>query len=979
MAKQNVELKFSIKDGVSSGLAKIGKGVDTLNTKLGSVVGKATAATAALAAIGLGASLTQGVQDAAAFDAQLARIAATAGLTADELAQVKSAIEGAAAGSTATISETAAAFQTLAAEGLSASEAIAALPNTLALATAAQISTQEAAGALAATLDQFGLSADQAAKSADIIATAALSGGTGVNQLLQALEQAGPVARNAGLSLNETASALALLAQNGIEGGKAGGALRAILDGLSDPASRFSQELSKIGISSRDFSTVIDQLGVKGATAQNAINALGSRGTAALQALVRDGGGALDDLGAKLAGSGGSVQALADKIENTLPAAFENLKQAFSDVQQKFFEPLLGPIKTEVDGLEAQIRAFAESPEFKKLQGAFLDVFTAATKAVREFIAEFDFSGALTSFSQFTTQVSAEISTLLDKADKLATAFKVVKTAVEVVPNALDSASSAAAGAAAKLGALVSAPLGMISDDAERARQKLSELGSEGFADAAAAARDTGSSFESLIQDFFGVNTAAEENERVVSRAGRAHANLSKETLAASRAADGSAIAFQKGAQSVGDLGGKATQAAGDIQALKSELIALESGIAAAISAGSSQEAIDILVERANTLRANISALTPAAQIAGQALKKAGDDGAQAFDGTSQSASRAASEIQATGEAAQQSATMAAEGTASLSGVVAALFSKYSALSEAAGKFFAESLKNANFGSSSFESYGRAIEAADRATQQAYDNQIAGSQALIARLKEFAQAGTLAGASAADAFQYSESSLTSLLSAVEEGRSGFELLDRQSLSNLQSAIDAARQKTRQLADEAASAADQLNALGDQLEEQALRDAGNESEIARRAYEDRLKQIEDLAAKSGQAGAQSAARARALAQEEYERKLAQIDAEKQAEIRAARESADARIAENARVFNSDPSRTNASGASGGGALSTAPIDARSNSGLNATRDGDSISINMNFDKGSDIFQSRAVKEEVARIVAKEIERLTRRKR
>jgi len=423
----------------------------------------------------------------------------------------------------------------------------------------------------------------------------------------------------------------------------------------------------------------------------------------------------------------------------------------------------------------------------------------------------------------------------------------------------------------------------------------------------------------------------------------------------------------------------KAASSIDTVATAQAKLLEIERQIGDAIAGGESQQKIQALITQQLALRASIEATKPPVADLGKEFEKTGDKGKQAFDGTSQSASRAASEIQATGEAAQQSATMAAEGTASLSGVVAALFSKYSALSEAAGKFFAESLKNANFGSSSFESYGKAIEAADRATQQAYDNQIAGSQALIARLKEFAQAGTLAGASAADAFQYSESSLTSLLSAVEEGRSGFELLDRQSLSNLQSAIDAARNKTRQLADEAAAAADQLNALGDQLEEQALRDAGNEEEIARRAYDARLKQIEDLAAKSGQAGMQAAERARALAQDEYNRKLAQIEAEKQAEIRAARESADARIAENARVFNNDPSRTSASGARGGGAISTAPIDARSNSGLNATRDGDSISINMNFDKGADIFQSRAVKEEVARIVAKELERLARRKR
>ena len=982
MAKKDVELRFSIRDGVSAGLKSIQGAVNEVGASINKLGPAAIAAGAALAGVGIGAALTQGVQDAAAFESQLARIGATAGLTAEQLAQVKTAIEQAAAGSTATIGETAAAFQTLAAEGLSAGEAIAALPNTLALATAAQITTQEAAGALAATLDQFGLSADQAAKSADVIATAALSGGTGVNQLLQALEQAGPVARNAGLSLNETASALALLAQNGIEGGKAGGALRAILDGLSDPASRFSQELSKISISSRDFSTVIDQLGAKGTTAQNAINALGSRGTAALQALVREGGGSLDELGAKLDASGGAVQGLADQIENTLSGSFANLKQAFTDVQQTFFEPLLGPIKTEVDALEAQIRTFAASPEFKKLQGAFLEVFTAATKAVREFIAEFDFSGALTSFSQFTTQVGADISKLLDKADKLATAFKVVKTAVEVVPNALDSASSAAAGAAAKLGSLVSVPIGLISDDAEKARQKLDQLGNEGFAGAADAARDTGNAIDQLVQKFFGGNAVVEDHEVRVTRAGRAHANLTAETLAASRAADGSAIAFQKGSASVGDLGDKSNKAAGDIQALKSELIALETGIAAAISAGSSQEAIDILVERANTLRANISALTPAAQAAGQALKKAGDDGAQAFDGTSQSASRAASEIEATGEAAQQSATMAAEGTASLSGVVAALFAKYSSLSEAAGRFFAESLRAANFGSQSLESYGRAIEAADRATQRAFDNQVAGAGSAIAALEQFAQTGEVAGDTTATAFYQSEQSLDSMTEAIKLGVGGFELLDSQTLSKLQSAIDAARQKTKQLSDDARAAAAELAAIGDQLEEQALRDTGNEEELARRELERRLRNIEEIEKRAGAAGAAEAERARRLAQAEYERKIRDIQNAQTAAIDSARATADARIQENQRVWDADPYNPNSTART-----ATAAGQASSGTGaIGTSRQRGQVAaeglsnININIEKAlSPGAAAREMEEFVRRYIRPELERIARRSR
>lgn len=979
MAKKDVELRFSLKDGVSAGLKSIQGAVGGIATSIAKVGPAAVAAGAALATVGIGAALTQGVQDAAAFEQQLARIGATAGLTAEELGQVKAAIEGAAAGSTATISETAAAFQTLAAEGLSASEAIAALPNTLALATAAQISTQEAAGALAATLDQFGLSADQAAKSADVIATAALQGGTGVNQLLQAFEQVGPVARNAGLSLEETAAAVALLAQNGIEGGKAGGALRAILDGLADPASRLSVELSKIGISSRDFSTVIEQLGAKGAAAQGAINALGSRGTAALQALLREGGGSIDQLIAKFQQSQGAAQEFADKIENSLPGSFENLKQAFADVQAKFFEPLLAPIKTEVGALESQIRDFAASPEFAKLQTAFLQVFVAATKAVREFIAEFDFSGALVSFSQFTTDAGKEISALLDKVDKLATAFKVVKAAVEVVPNALDSAASAAGGAAAKLGALVSAPLGMISDDGEQARQKLDALGNEGFANVSQQASNFSGTLRSLIGTVSGANTEIEEHEGRVSRAGRAHANLTQETLAASRAADGSAVAFQKGAAAVGDLGDQSSKSAGDVQALKSELIALENGIAQAINAGSAQEAIDILVERANRLRENIAAIEPVADKSGKALKKAGDDGAQAFDNAASSASQAASDIESTGEAAQQSATMAAEGTASLSGITAALFSKYSALSEAAGNFFADTQKAANVGSLSLQDYGEAIQAADRATQAAFDGQTSSANALISTLQEYAQTGRTAADSTAAAFFQSEGALDGMEQALQQGIAGFDLLDRQTLQNLQSAIDAARAKTKQLSADARQAVADLKAIGDQLEDQALRDAGNEEEIARRDYERKIQNIEEIEKRAGAAGADGAERAKRLAREDFERKMRDIQEAKAAQAEADREAADNRIAENQRVWDNDPYNPNNTAPAPTQQQGQRTTAGRGGAGAITGGKGDNVAVNINVDRLQSVGGNKRDLEELVRMLKPHFEALARRTR
>lgn len=978
MAKKDVELRFSIKDGVSAGLKSIQGAVNEVGASINKLGPAAIAAGAALAGVGIGAALTQGVQDAAAFESQLARIGATAGLTAEQLAQVKTAIEQAAAGSTATIGETAAAFQTLAAEGLSAGEAIAALPNTLALATAAQITTQEAAGALAATLDQFGLSADQAARSADVIATAALSGGTGVNQLLQALEQAGPVARNAGLSLNETASAIALLAQNGIEGGKAGGALRAILDGLSDPASKLSVELSKIGISSRDFTTVIEQLGAKGNAAQGAINALGSRGTSALQALVREGGGALDDLGAKLDGSAGAVQGLADKIENTLVGSFANLRQAFTDVQAQFFEPLLGPIKAEVDALEAQIRAFAASPEFAKLREAFSGAFVAGITAIREFIAEFDFDQALQSLQTFLTEAKTQLDSFAKSAGEVATVVKGIKEGFGLVVNAFDTGVSTIAGAVAKLAELSTGPLGLVSDDVAELGRLFSDIADNAMARAGEQASQLGDNFNALANIVGGVTPEIERQADSAKEGADANRELARAAEEAGNAAQAGAGALEQAAQSTTTATTTIRNAATEVANLKAEIAAAQQGLANAILSGADPAVIDQFKARIDSARQQLQLLALAGVDVGDKTAAGANKAAASLDQIGSSASRAAAEVEQVDAATQQSAAGAANATADLSGIVAGLFSKYSSLSAAAGRFFAETLRVANTGSLSLADYGRAIEVADQATQRAFDNQVAGANSAIAALQEFAQTGRVAGDAATTAFYQSEQSLDSMTEAIKLGVGGFELLDSQTLSKLQSAIDAARQKTKQLSDDARAAAAELAAIGDQLEEQALRDTGNEEELARRELERRLRNIEEIEKRAGAAGAAEAERARRLAQAEYERKIRDIQNAQTAAIDSARATADARIQENQRVWDNDPYNPNNTGASRGqgqaGAIGT------SRQPEQTAAQGLSTVVNINVGKALSPGTTRKEMEAFVReLIRPELERIARRTR
>lgn len=82
------------------------------------------------------------------------------------------------------------------------------------------------AGIVAASLRQFALDATQAARVADVLTTAANSTFNTVEGLGESLKYAGPVAKDLGLSLEETVAILGSLGNVGIQGSDAGTALR---------------------------------------------------------------------------------------------------------------------------------------------------------------------------------------------------------------------------------------------------------------------------------------------------------------------------------------------------------------------------------------------------------------------------------------------------------------------------------------------------------------------------------------------------------------------------------------------------------------------------------------------------------------------------------------------------------------------------------------------------------------------------------
>lgn len=151
----------------------------------------------------------------------------------------------------------------------------------LILAKAGGIDTVTAARALTSAMNQFGASAEEAAKFTDIFATSQQKGSSFINDTSLALENSGAAADAAGQSFETTNAAIQALAKGALLGARAGTALRGVLSKLS------SQSDDKINPSMVGLGATIEELAKRNLTLKEAIKLVGLESATGLLTLIK--------------------------------------------------------------------------------------------------------------------------------------------------------------------------------------------------------------------------------------------------------------------------------------------------------------------------------------------------------------------------------------------------------------------------------------------------------------------------------------------------------------------------------------------------------------------------------------------------------------------------------------------------------------------------------------------------------------------
>jgi TP901 family phage tail tape measure protein len=196
-------------------------------------------------AVGLGAAVTT----AANFEQKLADVKSVSGATSEEMTKLGDLAKDMGMKTAFSATEAAAGIEELIKAGLSVEQVInGGLEASLNLAVAGNLQLAEASEIASTALNSFKSDGLSAADAANILAGSANASATDVQEMKFGLSMVSAVASGVGLTFRDTATSLALFAQNGLKGSDAGTSLKTMLLNLSPSTKEASAQMKELGL-----------------------------------------------------------------------------------------------------------------------------------------------------------------------------------------------------------------------------------------------------------------------------------------------------------------------------------------------------------------------------------------------------------------------------------------------------------------------------------------------------------------------------------------------------------------------------------------------------------------------------------------------------------------------------------------------------------------------------------------------------------
>lgn len=222
--------------------------------------------------------------------------------------------------------------------GFTSSEITKVTEATLALAQASDSDLATAAEVAGSTLRAFGLDASETQRVTDVMASSFSSSALDMSLFKDSMKFVAPVAKAAGLSLEETSAMLAALANNGIKGSQAGTALRRIIQELGTGSGTVSEKIAALNESGLNLTSSFDEVGRSASSALLVLgNSIGDVGNLTTQ--FEGAEGAAAGMAATMdSGAMGGIARMKSAIEGAQIAIGSALAPTISKIVDKIAE-----------------------------------------------------------------------------------------------------------------------------------------------------------------------------------------------------------------------------------------------------------------------------------------------------------------------------------------------------------------------------------------------------------------------------------------------------------------------------------------------------------------------------------------------------------------------------------------------------------------------------------------------------------------
>ena len=349
--------------GVAGALGSIGAAAETAGRAL-------TLGVTAPLMTAAGAAIQTGMQ----FDASMSNVyglMSSLNLSQDQMDALRDTAREMGATTKFSASEAADAMGYMALAGWDDAQVIAGIPGVLNLAAAANMDLAKASDIVTDTMTPFGMAAERAGEAADVFAYAQANSNTTVEALGEAMKYAAPTADAFGMTLQDTAAAMGVLANAGIKGSQGGTTLNAMLRDMKNNAKNGAIAIGKTKValtnadgSYRSYAAIIRDIdkATSSMTASQRDAALGAifgdESLKGILATLKQGPDALDAMTEGMYACGGAAEDMAATMGDNLKGDLAILESGAQDMAIALSDWLMPAARGVVQGITDMIGKF---------------------------------------------------------------------------------------------------------------------------------------------------------------------------------------------------------------------------------------------------------------------------------------------------------------------------------------------------------------------------------------------------------------------------------------------------------------------------------------------------------------------------------------------------------------------------------------------------------------------------------------------